>query len=103
MDFRPFFPIEVNENSLKISKLKFAKDLKKLGVGLLEEYNCVISKWKWAKKYFSNGFNTENAFKYSKKTFNLFINENFTKNQINKIIDKILLLEKMYKIQKKQK
>ena len=99
--FSPFFfPIEVNENSLKVSKLKFAKDLKNLGVGLLEEYNCVISKWKWAKKYFSKGFNAENAFKYSKKTFNLFINENFTKNQINKIIDKILLLEKKYKIQK---
>ena len=30
----------------------------------------------------------------------LFINENFTKNQINKIIDKILLLEKKYKIKK---
>ena len=29
---------------------------KSKGVGLLEEYNCVIPKWKWARKYFKGNF-----------------------------------------------
>ena len=51
--FAPFFfPIEVNEKLLKVSKKEFAKNLKRQGVGCLEEYNCVVSKSKWIKKYF---------------------------------------------------
>jgi len=95
--FSPFFfPIEVNQKKLKISKFKFANELKKLGVGLLEEYNCVITKWKWAKKFFTGNFRTKNAKEYSKRSFNLFINENFTKYQIDQIIKRFMYLENKY-------
>ena len=95
--FSPFFfPIIVDHNQLKCSKITFAKKLKSEGVGLLEEYNCVIPKWKWAKKYFKGNFVALNAIRFSKISFNLFINENYTKKIIKKIVDKIILVEKKY-------
>ena len=95
--FAPFFfPIEVNEKLLKVSKKEFAKNLKRQGVGCLEEYNCVVSKWKWIKKYFKSDFFAKNATDYSNKTFNLFINENLKKIQIDKIVNIIINLEKKF-------
>ena len=95
--FAPFFfPIEVNEKLLKVSKKEFAKNLKRQGVGCLEEYNCVVSKWKWIKKYFKSDFFAKNATDYSNKTFNLFINENLKKIQIDKIVYLIINLEKKF-------
>lgn len=95
-DFAPFFfPILVNEKKLKISKLKFVNKLNKKGIPLLPEYNCIIPKWKWAKKYFLN-FSSKNALDLSKKSFNLFLNEKFGKKEMSEIVRLIVMEEKKY-------
>ena len=95
--FAPFFfPIEVDTKKLKISKLKFANYLMKKGVPLLPEYNCIVTKWPWAKKYFPNNFAARNAVNYSKKTFHLFFNEKFKKNHLDKIVKIIKKVENIY-------
>ena len=95
-DFAPFFfPIIVNTKKLKISKNKFANELIRIGIPLLPEYNCIVTKWKWAKKYFSNFF-TPNAVNLSKKSFNLFLNEKFKKREMKEIVRLICKIEKKY-------
>jgi perosamine synthetase len=97
--FAPFFfPIYVDEKKLKCSKSKFVNQLIKKGIGLLPEYNCIISKWKWADRYLSDKYICKNAISISKKSFNLFINENYNKKIIDEIIKIIALIEKQYKI-----
>jgi|TARA_B110000438_G_scaffold300310_1_gene352425 dTDP-4-amino-4,6-dideoxygalactose transaminase len=95
--FAPFFfPIFVNEKKLKCTKRTFAITLKKQGVGLLEEYNCIISRWKWARKYLNDNFVCKNANEMRKKSFNLFLNENYTTTTIKNIVKKMVLVEKKY-------
>ena len=95
--FAPFFfPIFIDEKKIKCSKKTFATKLKKQGVGLLEEYNCLISKWKWAKKYLSDNFVCKNANMMRKKSFNLFLNEKYTTKTIKNITKKMVLVEKKY-------
>ena len=85
----------MNTKKLKISKNKFANELIRIGIPLLPEYNCIVTKWKWAKKYFSNFF-TPNAVNLSKKSFNLFLNEKFKKREMKEIVRLICKIEKKY-------
>lgn len=71
----PFFcPVIVNRKD--ISAEKYAKLLKSKGVTLLPKYGCVISEWKFAKKYIKN-YKTKNAINFRDSSFNLFLNENY--------------------------
>ena len=95
-DFAPFFfPITVDKLKIKVSKNKFASELRKIGVPLLPEYNCIVPKWKWARKYFSN-FSSPNALNFSKNSFNLFLNEKFRKKEMKEIVRLICKIEKKY-------
>lgn len=95
--FSPFYiSVSVRYDLLKVDKLKFANELKNLGVPLLPSYGCVISEWKWAKKYLVDNFETTNAINFKKKSFNLFLNENYKDKEANFIYKKILKLENKY-------
>ena len=48
-----------------------------MGVTLLPKYGCIISEWKFARKFLQNKFKTKNAIEFRNKTFNLFLNENY--------------------------
>ena len=96
--FSPFYiSICVRKNLLKINKLRFAEEIKKKGVPLLSSYGCVISEWSWAKKYMQDRFITQNAINFKKKTFNLFLNENYSHKEASLIVNKILKIEKNFR------
>jgi len=95
--FSPFYvSISVRTKLLRVNKLKFANELKREGVPLLASYGCVISEWNWAKKFFNNNFKTKNAIDYKNKSFNLFLNENYSQREANFIFKKIIKVEKKY-------
>ena len=95
--FSPFYiSISVRSNLLRISKLNFANQLKKEGVPLLSSYGCVISEWKWAKKYLIDNFRTNNAINFKNSSFNLFLNENYRHKEAIFIFKKIIKIEKKY-------
>jgi perosamine synthetase len=74
----PFYcPIKVNTD--KISAKKYAEILRSNGVTLLPKYGCIISEWKFAKKYIKN-FKSKNAINFRNNSFNLFLNENYNEN-----------------------
>ena len=95
--FSPFYiSISLKVNLLKISKFKFVDEIRKEGVPLLNSYGCIISEWSWAKKYMQDKFVTKNAINFKNKSFNLFLNENYSSKEALFIIKKILKVEKKF-------
>lgn len=50
---------------------------------LNEDYGCVASEWKWLSKTLKKKLTAKNASEYRKKTFNLFLNENYKTKEVN--------------------
>ncbi len=95
--FSPFYiSISLRLNLLKISKLKFVEEIRKEGIPLLNSYGCIISDWSWAKKYMQDKFVTKNAINFKNKSFNLFLNENYSSKEALFILKKILKVEKKF-------
>lgn len=93
-DFSPFFfPIFVDTNKLTCTKIEFANALAEKGVANNVHYGCVISEWKWAKNYYNDDFKTINAMEVKNTSFNLFLNEKYTQEEANFIINTIITLE----------
>lgn len=93
----PFYiPIKVDLKKIKISKKKFAKEIRHEGVPLLDHYGCIINDWPWLKKIMEDKFKTKNAIDFRNSTFNLFLNENYKKIHAQKIVKAILKIEKNY-------
>ena len=99
--YSPFYlPITYNKNILKISKKNFAKHLSDEGIPLGINYGCVVSDWKWAKKYLKSKFKTLNAIKFRNNCFHLYLNENYKNNEAKDIVDAIAKIEKFYEKKK---
>jgi perosamine synthetase len=97
-NFSPFFfPIFVDTTKIKCSKIEFAQELSKNGVGNNNHYGCVISEWNWAHKYLQNGLDTPHALAVKNNSFNLFLNENYTKKDADNIIEILIQIETTYK------
>ena len=97
-NFSPFFfPIFVDTTKISCSKIEFAQALNKEGVANNPHYGCVISEWQWAKKYFIDDFIAKNATEVRNNSFNLFLNENYTKELAEEMIEVILRVEERCK------
>jgi dTDP-4-amino-4,6-dideoxygalactose transaminase len=93
----PFYvPIKVELKRIRISKKKFAKEIRNEGVPLLDHYGCIINEWPWLKKIMKSSFKTKNAISFRNSTFNLFLNENYKKIHAQKIVNSIIKIEKKY-------
>lgn len=68
---------------------KFFSYLSKNGIPINENYSYVACEWDYAKKYFYDEFQTNNAIKYKNSTFNILFNENFEYENID-FISKII-------------
>ena len=95
--YAPFFlPIFYEKKKLKISKKKFAKALSMEGIPLGVDYGCIVSTWKWAKKYFSKKFTTPNSIKMRDNCFHLYLNENYKYDEAKDIVDAVIKVENYY-------
>lgn len=81
----PFLlPIIVKEPFSKKKEL-IAKMLISEGISLSPKYNCVVSEWKITKKMKIKVIEEKNAKNMQKISFNLFLNENYGRKEINDI------------------
>ena len=100
-NFSPFFfPIFVDTQKIDCSKIEFAQKLNKKGVSNNVHYGCVVSQWKWAEPYFKNNSTTSNALEVKNSSFNLFLNEKYTKKDAQDIVDAILEVEQLHLVKK---
>jgi len=99
MDFSnydsPFFIPIFFKNNNKVTKLKFANKLQKT-IPLNPQYQYLVYSWKWIKKYLVDNFKTKNAAEALNNSFNIFLNENYTKKNAIYIVNEIVKLEKKY-------
>ena len=96
-NFSPFFfPIFVDTSKLICSKIEFSKELSTKGVGNNNHYGCVISEWEWAKKYYQDSYKAQNAVHVRDNSFNLFLNEKYTIENANDIVNTIVEIENKY-------
>ncbi len=91
-----FFPIFVRVEKLKCSKKQFANALMHEGIGLQPHYGCIISDWRYSKKYFKSFKVAKNATNIRDHSFNLFVNENYGSKEIKDIIKGIIKVENYY-------
>ena len=95
--FAPFFfPVFVDVEKLTCTKTEFANALIAEGISLNPHFTSVISMWEWARKYTKHEFALPNAESMRDRSFNLFLNENYGKQEIDDIINAIVKLENYY-------
>jgi len=100
--YSPFyFPIKYDHKVLEISKKKFTDALIKEGIPLGWHYGCLVSNWKWAKKYLSDKFISRNAISTRDTCFHLYLNENYGLKEAIDIINSIKKIENYYLNEKK--
>lgn len=91
------FPINVNADRIKVSKLQFARAIQAEGIGLNPHYNYLVSDWSWAHQYLSDTFDPSHARQVIDNTFILYLNENYGEREAQDTIEAILKVEKAYK------
>ena len=95
--YSPFYlPITYNKGVLNIEKNKFGQFLSDEGIPIGLNYGCVVSDWKWAKKYLKDKFKTLNAIKFRDNCFHLYLNENYRSNEARDVVNAILKIEKFH-------
>jgi perosamine synthetase len=93
----PFFiPIFFKKNK-KISKRKFATQLQRK-IPLNPHYQYLVYSWRWIKEYLVDNYKTKNAAEMLNNSFNIFLNENYTKKHALYIVNEIIKLETKFKI-----
>ena len=98
--FSPFFfPIFVDQEAITCSKTEFALALQAEGIGLGEQYGCIVCLWEFAQPYL-DGFMTDNAVSTRDRSFNLYVNERYGIQEIQDVIQAIRKVEAWYQKQR---
>jgi len=93
----PFiYPIEVNQDAIRVDKTTFAKALLAEGIDLSPHYHYLATDWPWVQPYLIDDFHTPNARKIRDKTFNLYLNENYGKLEVVDTIGAIIKVENKF-------
>jgi perosamine synthetase len=93
----PFiYPIVVNQEAICVDKTRFAQALIAEGIDLSPHYNYLVADWPWVQSYLSDDFDTPNAKNIRDKTFNLYLNENYGKQEVQDTYDAISKVERAY-------
>lgn len=75
----PFFhPVIVDIRHLTVDKIPFALAVQAEGIDLNPDFRFLASDWPWLKPYLADGFDPPNARSIRDRSFNVFVNENYT-------------------------
>jgi dTDP-4-amino-4,6-dideoxygalactose transaminase len=86
-DWAPFYLTLYKDSKSEFDVKDLASTMMgKFGVPLLVNYGCLVSKWDWAKKYLAYETKLRNAEKNIQSSFNLFLNEKYSRRQIEQIV-----------------
>ncbi len=93
----PFvYPVWVNSDKVCISKKEFAEALRAEGVGLNPHYEYLVSNWRYLMNYLSDNFKTLNARYALENSFCMYLNENYTENEVIDVVNALTKVEKAF-------
>ncbi|MCF2827731.1 MULTISPECIES: DegT/DnrJ/EryC1/StrS aminotransferase family protein [unclassified Pseudoalteromonas] len=93
----PFFlQVFIREETLSVDKLTFCQALQAEGVDLNPDYKFLISDWKWALPYIKPPLSTPNTVSARDRSFNLYLNEQYTQQEVTDICAAIVKVEQHY-------
>jgi perosamine synthetase len=91
-----FFPIVVDVDRIRCSKIEFAEAVLKEGIDLNPHYRFVVDEWPWVQPYLADDFKTDNARSIRDRSFCLYLNENYGEAEANDTVQAILKVERHF-------
>ena len=85
-----------NPKILKLSQKRFTNALLAEGIPIGTNYGCLVSTWKWTKKYFKKVYKSRNALNTRNQCFHLYLNENYRENEVKDIVNAIIKIENYF-------
>jgi perosamine synthetase len=94
----PFiYPVIVDTGAIACSKIEFAEAVRAEGIDLSPHYRYVVAEWPFIRPYLADDFDTPNARDIRDRTFNLYLNENYTEQESRDAVKAIIKVEKYFK------
>jgi perosamine synthetase len=91
-----FFPIVVDVDRIRCSKIEFAEAVRAEGIDLNPHYRFVVDEWPWMQPHLADDFKTENARSIRDRSFCLYLNENYGEAEANDTVQAILKVERHF-------
>lgn len=93
-DFSPFiYPIFVDTEGLSCTKREFAEAVRAEGIDLNPHYGFVVWDWPWVRPYLSDDFSTPNARDARDRSFCLYLNERYGRQEAEDTVAAIAKVE----------
>jgi perosamine synthetase len=93
----PFiYPVIVNTQRLRCSKLDFARAVEAEGIGLNPHYQYLVCDWPWLKPHLAEIVDTPNARSIRDRCFALYLNENYGLREAADSVAAIVKLERYF-------
>ncbi len=89
-----FYPVIVDVDRIRCSKIEFAEAVRAEGIDLNVHYQYVIDEWQWLKPHLADHFYAENAHSIRDRSFNLYLNENYGEREVDDTLNAILKVER---------
>jgi perosamine synthetase len=90
-----YLPI-ILKQSAKLNKKKLNKFLISRGISFNAYFKEVCYEWPWLRKYLRGQFKTKNAIRFRDNSINLYLHENYNKENIDIIINSLKEFENIY-------
>ncbi len=91
-----YYPIIVEGDRIRCTKVEFAKAVQKEGIDLNPHYCYVVDEWPWVKRYLADTFETNNARSIRDRSFNLYLNERYGEKEAIDTVEAITKVERYY-------
>jgi perosamine synthetase len=89
-------PVIVDTTRLRGSKREFAEAVRAEGIGLSPHYNYLAHDWVWLKPHLADDFDTVTARDFLRRSFNLYVNENYGPREVRDAVAAIAKVERHF-------
>lgn len=91
-----FYPVIVDVDRIRCTKIQFAEAVRAEGIDLNPHYSYVIDEWPWLKPHLADNFRADNAHDVRDRSFNLYLNENYGEREAEDTVNAILKVERHF-------
>jgi len=91
-----YYPVLVNPDAIACTKTEFAEAVRGEGIDLNPHYKYLVADWPYIRPYLADDFNPPNARDIRDRSFNLYLNENYSEQESKDTVKAISKVEKHF-------